>query len=255
LRKSYARTNKSKRNRKGELIRRKTPVRVYYCGQTHREGISPNCPRHIGAKKAEDIVWQKVCDVIERPDYLLGQARNLVDQIRASQASLHEDRLRIQNELDAVLTEHQWVITQARKGVFTVSDMEQQLNQLTFQEVTLKRDLSSLGEAININALENWEAAVGEYLADLKAGVEELKKVTPQTSEEQHEVFKLKKRIIDTLVERIEIDKERNLRVQIRVNLLDILGRDANAGVQIREDEIYSHIPDLYRVGIVLVIT
>jgi hypothetical protein len=153
----------------------------------------------------------------------LGQARKLVDQIQASQASLHEHTLRIQNELEAVITERQWVITQARKGVFTVSDMEQQLNQLTFQEVTLKRDLSSLGEAININALENWETAIAEYLAGLKARVDELKTIAPQTPEEQHEVFTLKKRIVDTLVDRIEIDKERNLQVQIRVNLLSIL--------------------------------
>jgi hypothetical protein len=85
------------------------------------------------------------------------------------------------------------------------------LDPLTFEEVTLKRDLSSLGEAININALENREAAVADYLADLKAGVDELKPVTPQTPKEQHEVFKFRERMIDTLVERIKIDKERNL--------------------------------------------
>lgn len=225
-----SRTNKSKRNRKGELIRRKTPVRVYYCGQTHKEHVSPNCPRHIGAKKAEDIVWQKICEVIDRPDYLLGQARKIVEQIRESQGSLEEDRTRIQNELERVLTERQWVITQARKGAFPVSDMENQLSQLTFQEVTLRRELSSLGEVININALKDWEAGVAEFLGDLKAGVDELKTVTPQTPEEQHTAFLLKKRVVDTLVERIEIDKERNINVHIRLNLLDILGEDARNG-------------------------
>jgi DNA invertase Pin-like site-specific DNA recombinase len=240
-----SRTNKSKRNRKGELIRRKTPVRVYYCSQNHKDIVSPNCPRHIGAKKAEDIVWQKICEVIDRPDYLLGQARKIVEQIRESQGSLEKDRMRIHNEIDAVLTERQWVITQARKGAFPVSDMEHQLTQLTYQEVTLRRELSTLGEAININALENWEENVAEFLADLKAGVDELKTVAPQTPEEQHEIFLLKKRVVDTLVERIEIDKERNLHVQIRLNLLDILRKDARnettAGVQNSEGEIYIH--------------
>ncbi len=240
-----ARTNKSRRNRKGELVRRKSEVRVYYCGQTHKESVSLNCPRHIGAKKAEEIVWLKICDVIDRPDYLLGQARQLVNQILASQASLKEDTVRIQNELEAVLTERQWVITQARKGVFPVSDMEQQLHQLTFQEVSLKNELSSLGEAVNICALEDWESKVVEFLADLKVGVDELKTVAPQTSEEQHEVFLVKKRAIDTLVERIQIDRERNLQVQIRLNLLEIIGKDAQnettAAVHFREGEIYTH--------------
>jgi hypothetical protein len=206
-----ARTNKSKRNRKGELIRRMTPVRVYYCGQTHKEHVSPNCPRHVGAKKADDIVWQKVCDAIDKPEYPLGQARQIVDQIRESQGTLEQDQIRIENELEALMTERQWVITQARKGVFTSSDMEYQLSQLTFQEVTLKQELATLGETININALNNWEGNVVEILADLRAGVEDLKIVAPQTPEEQHEIFVLKKRVIDTLVERVEIDIDRNL--------------------------------------------
>ena len=242
-----ARTNKSKRNRKGELIRRKTPVRVYYCGQTHKEHVSPNCPRHIGAKKAEDIVWQKVCDAIDKPEYLLGQARQIVDQIRESQGTLEQDQIRIENELEAVMIERRWAITHTRKGVFTTNNMEYQLSQLTFQEVTLKQELATLGKTININALNNWEENVAEFLADLRAGVEELKIVAPQTPEEQHEIFVLRKRVIDTLVERVEIDRDRNLFIKIRLNLLDILRKDAEsggsiAGVQNFEVGTYIHI-------------
>lgn len=89
---------------------------------------------------------------------MLEQAPQVVDQIRESQSSSEEERTRIQHELEAVLNERQWAITQARKGAFTVSDIEKQLNQLTFQEITLKGELSSLGEAKNINPLDKWEA-------------------------------------------------------------------------------------------------
>lgn len=40
----------------------------------------------------------------------------------------------------------------------------------------------------------------------------------------------LKKRVVDTLVERVDIDIDRNLFVQIRLNLLDILRKDAESG-------------------------
>ncbi|MBI5296848.1 MAG: hypothetical protein HY869_15315 [Chloroflexi bacterium] len=163
--------------------------------------------------------------------------------------------MQIHNEIDAVLTERQWVITQARKGAFPVPDMEHQLTQLTYQELTLRRELSTLGEAININALENWEENVAEFLADLKAGVDELKTVAPQIPEERHEIFLLKKRVVDTLVERIEIDKERNLHVQIRLNLLNILRKDARnettAGVQNFEGEIYTRIRAICHAGMI----
>ena len=110
----------------------------------------------------------------------------------------------------------------------------------------MKRELSSLGEAMNFNAMDDWKKTATEFFADMKAGVDELKTVTPQRPEEQHEFFLLKKRVVDTLVERIEIDRERNLHVQIRLNLLDILRKDAqsrtNAGVQNSEGEIYTRI-------------
>ncbi len=65
--------------------------------------------------------------------------------------------------------------------------------------------------------------------------------------EEQHEIFVLKKRVIDTLVERVEIDIDRNLFVQIRLHLLDILRKDAEgggstAGVQNFEAGTYTRI-------------
>lgn len=50
------------------------------------------------------------------------------------------------------------------------------------QEISLKHDLSSLGQAININALNNWEASVNEYLADLQAGIEELNNAAPPST-------------------------------------------------------------------------
>ncbi len=143
--------------------------------------------------------------------------------------------------------------TNSLKGVFPVSDTEQQLHQLTFQEVSLKNELSSLGEAVNICAVEDCESKVVEFLVDLKVGVDELKTVAPQTPEEQHEVFLVKKRAIDTLVERIQIDRERNLQVQIRLNLLEIIGKDAQnettAAVHFREGETYTHTHDICHAG------
>lgn len=35
--------------------------------------------------------------------------------------------------------------------------------------------LSSLNQVININALNDWEPTLSDYLADLQAGIEELK--------------------------------------------------------------------------------
>jgi len=120
------------------------------------------------------------------------------------------------------------------------------------QEISLKRELSPLGQAININALNDWEAKFGEYLADLRVGIDELKNAAPQNNEERHQVFLLKKQTVDTLVERVTINKNREIKVEIRLNLLAILDQDAgsgnpNPGAYSRRGEIYTRISDLYR--------
>lgn len=57
--------------------------------------------------------------------------------------------------------------------------------------------------AININALNVWEAKFTEDLADLRAGIDEFKDVAPQNDGERHQIFLLKKQTINTLVERV----------------------------------------------------
>lgn len=160
--------------------------------------------------------------------HLFALAKQHVDESRDKADSLHSQQIRTQQELQRTLTERDWVVTQARKGVLTTPDMENQLRSLTWMEVNLKRELTRLGRSININALENWERKIEEYWADLEAGIDEIKNAAPQTPEEQHQVFLLKKRIINSLVSRVTIDKQRNLKVEIRFNLFDLEDNNPN---------------------------
>ena len=143
--------------------------------------------------------------------------RNLVDQLWANAANLHEERERIEKELERINADRQWVITLARQGKFTNNDMEQQLATLTLQEISCKRELSALGQTININALNNWEAKFEEYLADLQVGVAELKEAAPQSEEERHNLFLLKKQVVDTLVKRVTIGKSREITIELYI--------------------------------------
>jgi DNA invertase Pin-like site-specific DNA recombinase len=222
-----ARTQKTRKNRKGVLVERKTLTGIYYCRQNHKDLVSPDCPRHIGAKKADEEAWEKICRALDKPEYLLSQAMDLVEQLRANASNLHAEKVRIEKELERINHNRQWVITQAREGKFTNNDMEQQLAILTLQEISYKRDLFALGQTININALDNWEEKFGEYLADLQAGVVELKVSAPQNEEERHRLFLLRKQVVDTLVEEVKINRNRELDVVIRLDLQKILDQDA----------------------------
>lgn len=92
-----------------------------------------------------------------------------------------------------------------------------------------------------------------EYLEDLRIGVEELKNAAPQNDEERHQVFLLKKQMVDTLVHRATIDRNRKIVVDIRLNLLAILDQDAKSTMldlaYIGKVEIYTHIHDICHSG------
>jgi hypothetical protein len=63
---------------------------------------------------------------------------------------------------------------------------------------------------------------VREYLADLQAGLESLN-TEPQSEEERQEIFELKRQATKTLVRRITIDLNRELYVDICLDLLAIM--------------------------------
>ena len=60
----------------------------------------------------------------------------------------------------------------------------------------------------------------------MQVGVKELKNAAPQNGEERHNVLLLKRQIVDTLVHKTTIDRNREIMVDIRLNLLAILDQD-----------------------------
>lgn len=66
-------------------------------------------------------------------------------------------------------------------------------------------------------------------LADVQVEVEELKNAAPKNNEERHNVFLLKKQIVDTLVHKATVDINRQIMVDICLNLLAILHQDATS--------------------------
>ena len=215
-------SNYIRQNRRGDMVERKTIYWTYLCPEIHMERISQDCPRSMGVKKADAIVWEKVCNVISNPDVLLGEARWQVTELMQRAESTNGDRDRIQKEVDTITLERQRVITWARKGVITDEDMEYQLSALTLQEMNLKRELATYNEIVNMSALKDWEQAAREYFLDLQAGIDSLNH-EPETEEEKDEIFKLKRDIVKALINRITINKRRELQVEIKLNVLAML--------------------------------
>jgi len=141
-------------------------------------------------------------------------------------------------------------LIRSRRAATSERDMDYQLGALTLQELSLKREFASIEQAVNIHLLGDWERHVIEYLPDLlQMGLDSLN-AAPQSEEERQEIFELKKQTVNTLVRRITIDRNRELNVEMGLNLLGLLedksssnnsGDGLSKRGQIQSGGIYTH--------------
>ncbi len=118
------------------------------------------------------------------------------------------------------------MITQARKGRITADDMDEQLGALSMEESYTKQERSNLNTMFAAERLETWEAAVLDYLEDLRAGFASLSD-QPETDEEKKKLFAMKRRAVLGLVEKISIGRDREMQVTFRLDLLSLLSEES----------------------------
>ena len=194
----------------------------YYCTQPHRDMQHPDCPHTIGSKKVDDYVWTRVCEVIADPIALMNGARGYIEELQQRSENLEADRSRIQDALATVATERQWVITQARRGRIADTDMDQQLEALRTQEVDLQRELMAVQADVGLTSLVGWEERAESYIAAIREEIHMLNAV-PQTDEERQEQFRVKREIVQMLVKRIDIGRDRELRLTFQLDVAALL--------------------------------
>lgn len=68
-----------------------------------------------------------------------------------------------------------------------------------------------------IDDFTDWEDKGAEYLGDIQLG-RDSQNAAPDSEKERREVYKLKRPIVKTLVERVTIDRDRNLKVVFRLD-------------------------------------
>jgi hypothetical protein len=214
-----SRTSRHRGKRKHE----RSVAGVYCCPERHPEFIHPNCPRTVGSNKADDLLWRKVSDVIANPEALLMGAREHVESLRSQIDDLLADKSRLEQGLGEIAQQRQWVIRQARKGSITEQDMDEQLAELSAQEVILRGDLVAKENGIELVDLDDWEEQVDMTMDALRQQIK-LLATEPQTAEDRRKQFDLKRQIVQLLVDRVLITNDRDLRVSFRVDLSSVLG-------------------------------
>lgn len=204
-------------------VPRVKPLGVYYCGLRYDELRHPDCSKTIGSKKADDFVWSKVLEVLGSPAILINGVRHYMAELQTRAQMAANQRDQLQKRIDELAMERQWVITQARKGKISPDDMDFQLGALSMEEAYTKGELNSAAMLFEIAEINDWETASQAYLEDLRNGVLSLN-AQPETDKARKEVFEVKRQVVLGLVERVEIGKDRKMKVIFKLDVLSLLG-------------------------------
>jgi len=211
-----AKTATHRRSRKGEWIERKTPIGTYFCPQSHKELRTSDCPKSISAKQAEAQVWEKVSEFITNPAYLLAEAEAKVSRLQKDYEQMQREEIHLHKELKRLNDERQEFITKACKERMPDEEFTPQINALYEKERGVQRRLTSINQSMDDFTRLDMEEQIKKYVAELQSEMIELIHADPQTSEERHQVFLLKKRVVDTVLKEARIDQNRQIHMKFR---------------------------------------
>jgi len=219
-----ARTATHRRSRKGEWIERKTPIGTYFCPQPHKELRLSTCPKTISAKQAEAQIWEKASEFITDPNYLLAQAKAKLSQLQRDYEHMQQEERSLHEELKRLNDERQDFITKARKEQMSDEEFSPQIKAHYEKERGVQRRLTTIERVKDDFAKLNLEEQIEKYVEELQSEMTELIHVNSQTPEERHQVFLLKKRIVDTIFEEARIDENREIHIKFRTDFLTHVG-------------------------------
>jgi DNA invertase Pin-like site-specific DNA recombinase len=218
-----ARTNTHRRSRKGEWIERKTPIGTYFCPQPHHELRPASCPKSVGAKQAEAQVWDKLCEFVLDPAFLLEQSKRLSHHFGQNRSLLQQNLEQIQDNLKLLEKERQEFITHALHTRMADDEFGTKIAIHYEKAKPLERREVAIKEEIDTYADLDFDARVSAYVQNIQAGLEEIIKANPETTEERHSLFLRKKRLVDELLEECVIDGNRQIHIKFRTDKLSLM--------------------------------
>jgi len=131
---------------------------------------------------------------------------------------MKRDELQLHEEIKKLNAERQEFITKARKGQISEEEFTPQIRVMYDQELGVKRRLITIEKEKDAFEKLDLEEQLKTYVAELQSEIARLITTNPQTLDEQHQVFMLKKRIVDTVLSEARINERREIQIKFRTD-------------------------------------
>ena len=192
-------------------------IRAYRCGYFLCGYHKPGCPHRISVKRLDTQLWEKILELLSDRKNLEEAVESKLEELRHQEVGAQSEIDRLNNELDKVMDERQWVIAKARKGTLNESDMEYQLGVLMGQEKLLKNELADLNLLIGDRSKKLLEF-IEQYRKRLSKGID-WAQTEPKTPKEEEKRYKARRKIVEAIVSRVDVLEDKNIKVEFVFDL------------------------------------
>jgi hypothetical protein len=157
------------------------------------------------------------------PTFLLAQGKRLAHHFEQNRSLLQQNLEQIQDDLKLLEKERQEFITHALHTRMADDEFGTKIAIHYEKAKPLERREAAIKEEIDTYADLDFDARVSAYVQNLQAGLEEITKANPDTTEERHSLFLRKKRLVDELLEECVIDEDRQIHIKFRTDKLNLV--------------------------------
>lgn len=177
-----------------------------------------NCAKYNTAKPLEDKVWTDVWAMISDDELFLARIDAKIKALQVEEADAETALSSLQARLDDISIKRQRVINWANNGVITEEDMALQLGGLTMEAEAIKREAADKSLLVG-NRAQRLVAFANLYRAQLRDGRELLTMAAPMTEEEAAEQLRLRRKVVDAIVTRVDVRADKTPVIKFEFDL------------------------------------
>lgn len=202
----------------------------YRCTLAHESQFDyPDCCRNMKMESLDGNLWERVWEVIGVPGRLESAIHGRVAQIHIEEVDAEKELARLGRNLDDLNLERQRVITLARKGIINDDDVAQQLLGLDIQTKQIHNDIANTKLLTGDRSARLLELAA-TFRQQIQVGMDAYNRV-PQSEEEAQLQFVARRQIVEAIVSRVEVSKDKALRVGFTLDFARDLFADQSQSI------------------------
>lgn len=210
-------------NHKMQVVSRKIGDREYYYYRCINPGTVgqalEGCCSSVKMGRVDAEIWEKVWVFVAEPERFEAALEEQIAILQAQEFDAESECDRLGKALDEITMERQKIITWGRKEIITETDMETQLLALSFQENGMRRELFK-AQLLSGDKVEKLIHLAQDYRAKVKAGVEAINSLAPESAAEQ---LAFRREIVEAIVTRVDVLADKSVKVHVELSFVEQL--------------------------------